>query len=34
MEAIGRFASGIVHDFNKVLGGIIAYGETLYDEAP
>ena len=34
MEAIGRFASGIAHDFNNVLGGIIAYGEMLFDEAP
>ena len=33
MEAIGRFASGIAHDFNNVLGGIIAYGEMLFDEA-
>jgi len=34
MEAIGRFASGIAHDFSNVLGGIIAYGEMLLDEAP
>ena len=34
MEAIGRLASGIAHDFNNVLGGIIAYGEMLFDEAP
>jgi PAS domain S-box-containing protein len=34
MEAIGRFASGIAHDFNNVLGGIVAYGEMLFDEAP
>jgi PAS domain S-box-containing protein len=34
MEAIGRFASGIAHDFNNVLGGILAYGEMLFDEAP
>ena len=33
MEAIGRFASGIAHDFNTVLGGILAYGEMLFDEA-
>src|SRR5439155_3199149 len=33
MEAIGRFASGIAHDFNNVLGGILAYGEMLFDEA-
>jgi len=34
MEAIGRLASGVAHDFNNVLGGIIAYGEMLFDEAP
>ncbi|HEV7390093.1 MAG TPA: ATP-binding protein, partial [Burkholderiales bacterium] len=34
MEAIGRLASGIAHDFNNVLGGILAYGEMLFDEAP
>jgi len=34
MEAIGRFASGIAHDFNNVLGGVLAYGEMLFDEAP
>jgi PAS domain S-box-containing protein len=33
MEAIGRFASGIAHDFNNILGGIVAYGEMLFDEA-
>ena len=34
MEAIGRLAGGIAHDFNNVLGGIFAYGEMLYEEAP
>jgi signal transduction histidine kinase/CheY-like chemotaxis protein len=34
MEAIGRLAGGIAHDFNNVLGGILAYGEMLYEEAP
>jgi len=34
LESIGRFASGIVHDVNNVLGGIMAYGEMLFDEAP
>ena len=34
MEAIGRFASGIAHDFNSVLAGILAFGEMLFDEAP
>jgi len=34
MEAIGRFASGIAHDFNNVIGGIMAYGEMLFEEAP
>jgi len=31
---IGRFASGIAHDFNNLLGGIMAYGEMLFEEAP
>jgi PAS domain S-box-containing protein len=34
MEAVGRLAGGIAHDFNNVLGGILAYGEMLFDEAP
>ena len=34
LEAIGRFASGIAHDFNNMLGGVLAYGEMLFDEAP
>ena len=34
MEAIGRFAGGISHDFNNVLAGIFAYGEMLTDETP
>jgi len=34
MEAIGCFASGIAHDFSNVLGGILAYGEMLFDEEP
>jgi len=34
MEAIGRFASGIAHDFNNMLGGILGYGEMLFDDAP
>ncbi len=34
MEAIGRLASGIAHDFSNVLAGVFAYGEMLFDEAP
>jgi PAS domain S-box-containing protein len=34
MEAVGRLAGGIAHDFNNVLGGIVAYGEMLFDDAP
>ena len=34
MEAIGRLAGGIAHDFNNVLGGIVAFGEMLFEEAP
>jgi signal transduction histidine kinase len=34
MEAVGRLAGGIAHDFNNILGGILAYGEMLFEEAP
>jgi PAS domain S-box-containing protein len=34
MEAVGRLAGGIAHDFNNVLGGILAYGEMLFEQAP
>ena len=34
MEALGCFACGIAHDLSNVLGGILAYGEMLFDEAP
>jgi signal transduction histidine kinase len=34
MEAVGRLAGGIAHDFNNILGGILAYGDMLFEEAP
>jgi signal transduction histidine kinase len=34
MEAIGRLAGGVAHDFNNVLAGVLAYGEMLLEEAP
>jgi signal transduction histidine kinase len=34
MEAIDRFAGGITHDFNNILGCILAYGEMLHKKAP
>ena len=34
MEAVGRLAGGVAHDFNNVLAGVLAYGEMLFEEAP
>jgi PAS domain S-box-containing protein len=34
MEAVGRLAGGVAHDFNNVLAGVFAYAEMLSDEAP
>jgi nitrogen-specific signal transduction histidine kinase len=34
MEAVGRLAGGVAHDFNNVLAGVFAYGEMLFEEAP
>jgi PAS domain S-box-containing protein len=34
MEAVGRLAGGVAHDFNNVLAGVFAYGEMLLEEAP
>jgi PAS domain S-box-containing protein len=32
LEAVGRLAGGIAHDFNNILGGILGYGEMLFEE--
>jgi PAS domain S-box-containing protein len=32
MEAVGRLAGGVAHDFNNVLAGVFAYGEMLLEE--
>jgi signal transduction histidine kinase/DNA-binding response OmpR family regulator len=34
MEAIGRLAGGVAHDFNGVLASVYAYGEMLVEDAP
>ncbi len=30
MEAIGRLAAGVAHDFNNILSGIVGYGSILH----
>jgi signal transduction histidine kinase len=34
MEAVGRLAGGIAHDYNNLLGGILGYAELLAENAP
>lgn len=34
MDAIGRLAGGVAHDFNNVLQAVIGYGEMLLEEVP
>jgi signal transduction histidine kinase/GAF domain-containing protein len=34
MEAVGRLASGIAHDFNGVLANVLTYGEMVFNKVP
>ncbi len=31
LEAVGRLAGGVAHDFNTLLGSILGYGDMLFD---